>query len=104
MKKQIPPRTAMAPTPIATAPPPLRPPDDVLPGVEITTGGVVAVCAGAGETGIPGANGLVALAAAAAEGAASIRASADTHATRDTATYRSDASGCSIAGGDGGLR
>ncbi len=105
MKKQMPPRTTIAPIPISNASPPLRPPDELLPGVVTTTGGlVVVVCTGAGDDGIPGENGLVAMAADAAAGALSISATATSQAPLLVVIYRSDASGCSIAGVSGGSR
>jgi hypothetical protein len=83
MKKQIPPRTAIAPTAIANASALLSPPDELLPGVLTTTGGVlVVVGTGAGDEGIPGANGLVAVAAVAAAGAPSISTTAASQAPR----------------------
>ncbi len=121
MKNAMPPSTITAPAAIAIAAPPDSEelPDD---GVVATVGGAVAVDA-VGPDGSPGANGLLPPAPlgttpvepAAPVGAASATTGVrnaitptitDTHASRRTMrrTYRSDASGCSIAGVSGAVR
>jgi hypothetical protein len=58
MKNEIPPSTTRAPTPMATAAPPLRPPLE-LPGVvAVVMVGVVVVGVVPGVTGSPGDSGL----------------------------------------------
>jgi hypothetical protein len=123
MKYEMPASTTIAPTAIAIAPVPLSPLfEPPVVAVGTATAGVVAVGVAIVGWGMPGANGLVdpgragttgvvaavtVLPAASAPAGRNPSRTARTSATSlltSTRRYRSEASGCSIAGVDGGLR